>query len=805
MHLTLQPIENQEIAPIEINQALFAIGRHSAPFDSYPGKLVDQLSRRHARLFEDKGSIFLMDIGSQNGTRINGSPLGAAPTPVAPGDEIQFGTLRFKVINHASDELTSRQEVGKQIQLRAAGDDKATLVVVNELPCLVGRSEGIIAEYCTLQSIDNQLLSRRHALFFADGDALCLEDLGSTNGTRVNGEPLSGDPITLSDGDQVQFGGLAALSFRLSILLPGADLEATVVGPQAATGPGDDALPERPPTIWMDKPDSFLEVFCEAPEDQAAEVQDVHPESGASRAVWDYIRSEWHALMLHETAVPGLRRPVPLVRYTCYAVPFIAVVLTTFLLLRENPLQEARERLDAGDYHEAASIASASMEPGETNTALASLSTEAALNWMIPPWLDAMQREDTSSAMTTLRDTDFITDTNAEIEAIVQLLAWATDLQQTLAQFTPDAAVAISTNQEKIHALIQTWESNVKLNQHHLGVIVQRRPEFEPMEARILSLVRGLRNMESVYLTAISILMGGIEAALDIGDREQAGLLLRDFGDKYPSVTGTEALEEDLQAYGNLFALLQRAELIAMAQMRAGYTFQTPVFERGAKRHLDPALPSAHELEQFRVAEDAWQSGDYELARTTLQTLVEQGDNEAARARLARQQATMQEYRSLAAGSSDTGNAAQLLDLNSRLDPQTDKHLYASLQPQVEHAKAAVLGQVDGLIVNAEALWAQYQESGGITARLRLETAISQAFEQQAGYLANAHSELSLAENTLRLIPISLDENTGLLAIAVAAELDLQRSSIEDLRLLLGNEVADQKLKLLKRPINRQE
>jgi hypothetical protein len=165
----------------------------------------------------------------------------------------------------------------------------------------------------------------------------------------------------------------------------------------------------------------------------------------------------------------------------------------------------------------------------------------------------------------------------------------------------------------------------------------------------------------------------------------------------------------------------------------------------------------------------------------------------------------MQEYRSLIAGSSDTANAAQLLDLNSRLDPQADQQLYASLQPQVEHAKAAVLDQVDGLIVNAEALWAQYQKSGGITARLRLETTISQAFEQQAGYLATAHSQLSLAENTLRLIPISLDDNTGLLANAVAAELDLQRSSIEDLRLLLGDEVTDQKIKLLARQKKRQE
>jgi hypothetical protein len=48
-------------------------------------------------------------------------------------------------------------------------------------------------------------VSRRHAKLTRQGDALTVEDLGSTNGTFVNGRKVEA-PTTLSPGDTVQFG-----------------------------------------------------------------------------------------------------------------------------------------------------------------------------------------------------------------------------------------------------------------------------------------------------------------------------------------------------------------------------------------------------------------------------------------------------------------------------------------------------------------------------------------------------------------------------------------------------------------------
>ncbi|MBQ3106775.1 MAG: FHA domain-containing protein [Eggerthellaceae bacterium] len=69
-------------------------------------------------------------------------------------------------------------------------------------PVIVGRSPGadivIAAGY----------VSARHARFTLMGQNLFVEDLGSTNGTAVNGEPVH-EPLALKNNDVVNVGDVA--------------------------------------------------------------------------------------------------------------------------------------------------------------------------------------------------------------------------------------------------------------------------------------------------------------------------------------------------------------------------------------------------------------------------------------------------------------------------------------------------------------------------------------------------------------------------------------------------------------------
>jgi len=61
--------------------------------------------------------------------------------------------------------------------------------------------------------ISEEKISRRHARLYTEGDQYVVEDLGSTNGTFINGARLSG-PHLLRVGEQITFGEISIVSFE---------------------------------------------------------------------------------------------------------------------------------------------------------------------------------------------------------------------------------------------------------------------------------------------------------------------------------------------------------------------------------------------------------------------------------------------------------------------------------------------------------------------------------------------------------------------------------------------------------------
>jgi pSer/pThr/pTyr-binding forkhead associated (FHA) protein len=64
-------------------------------------------------------------------------------------------------------------------------------------------------EDCDVVIADHQV-SRRHMLLKPVGDVLHVEDLGSSNGTFVNGYPIT-EPVGASDGDAIRIGTSEAI------------------------------------------------------------------------------------------------------------------------------------------------------------------------------------------------------------------------------------------------------------------------------------------------------------------------------------------------------------------------------------------------------------------------------------------------------------------------------------------------------------------------------------------------------------------------------------------------------------------
>ncbi len=79
------------------------------------------------------------------------------------------------------------------------GPMRGTTVPLKESGVLLGRNPE-----CTLV-LDDDYASGRHARVYYDDKSWYVEDLGSTNGTHVNGERIS-SPTPLSSGSQLRIG-----------------------------------------------------------------------------------------------------------------------------------------------------------------------------------------------------------------------------------------------------------------------------------------------------------------------------------------------------------------------------------------------------------------------------------------------------------------------------------------------------------------------------------------------------------------------------------------------------------------------
>ena len=93
LRLVIQPLPG---APFEhvFDGEDVTLGRSSACDLKLAGRYV---SRLQARIVSSGGEMLLEDLGSHNGTKLNGKRI-SGPTPIVPGDEISMPGFRLTVL-----------------------------------------------------------------------------------------------------------------------------------------------------------------------------------------------------------------------------------------------------------------------------------------------------------------------------------------------------------------------------------------------------------------------------------------------------------------------------------------------------------------------------------------------------------------------------------------------------------------------------------------------------------------------------------------------------------------------------------
>jgi pSer/pThr/pTyr-binding forkhead associated (FHA) protein len=161
------------------------VGRDPANRLALPSEV--KASRRHCRIGarEDGAPGFeVVDLGSTNKTRVNG-----AITPrrgLSHGDVVEIGQVKIRF----EDEAEARQleEAGKKgicFLEWASKERKGERILLGEPRVTFGRRPS------NTVPLDDRMASGHHAEIVRDVNGYTVRDLGSTNGTMVNGEPIS--------------------------------------------------------------------------------------------------------------------------------------------------------------------------------------------------------------------------------------------------------------------------------------------------------------------------------------------------------------------------------------------------------------------------------------------------------------------------------------------------------------------------------------------------------------------------------------------------------------------------------------
>ena len=220
--LCLRPVQGGPVVRLDESGRAATIGRG-------PGADItvasDTVSKIHARLAYDRAAerIRVTDLNSSNGTYLNGARITEAGA--APGAHLRFGTLDYTVAREtrpAAQPASAKAGSGWML----SGFDPAGRAVQFELRPATdpGSGRDLPATWTFGRDpsranfvIEDTSVSSLHAqLMYNPGEALMLRDMGSMNGTRLDGESIGKRTVTLRDtGHEIAF-GLAAL--RLSRL-----------------------------------------------------------------------------------------------------------------------------------------------------------------------------------------------------------------------------------------------------------------------------------------------------------------------------------------------------------------------------------------------------------------------------------------------------------------------------------------------------------------------------------------------------------------------------------------------------------
>jgi pSer/pThr/pTyr-binding forkhead associated (FHA) protein len=498
--ILLEPLSHPELDAIHIDDTLFAIGRTESPFNAYAPEIVANLSRRHARLFIEDGVTYLADLGSKNGTTVNGAPVRQTIVQLRDGDEIGLGGALSYVVRLAAVEAgpAPPARLASLTLQPVSADAGLEPIVITRFPFLISKIDDAFARYRDSQPHQVGYLSRRHAHIFLKSGLPYVEDLGSTNGTFIGAIRLDEHAHELEDGDVLAFGGHHFV-YRVGLQWEQVAPEPTVTRvamPSAAAGPSPSFTPaDADKTTFVAAAGSFLDIFCVDRANAQDDERNAQVQAEPAAAQGPERRGKLTLLasgMLDAFGGTG-DADRERIRGWGQAAVVLALVAGLGLYLVGTPERELNRLVASGAYADAAVLASERLARDPDNAEIRARGTEALLKSALPPWIGHLKAHRFDRAAAGVAQMRELSRNNADLQPLVAEIDWVGRLEQyASARGGPDAPVANPADQARVRQLLKQWQDDPSAHQRAFATISSYVPAFRDTYAQALSDLRKL-------------------------------------------------------------------------------------------------------------------------------------------------------------------------------------------------------------------------------------------------------------------------------------------------------------------------
>ncbi len=163
----------------------------------------DSVSGFHAEIHKTGNQFFLIDLGSTNGTFINGQRLTSKKSPIKAWDTLRYGKVEAELTDPDKRRPTREFRAIREPQNAPATDIQWQLKAPDGSTIPVTETHSVGRESSNDIRLEGEETSRYHARLELRNEELYIKDLHSTNGTFVNDHKIT--EARLNDGDKLVF------------------------------------------------------------------------------------------------------------------------------------------------------------------------------------------------------------------------------------------------------------------------------------------------------------------------------------------------------------------------------------------------------------------------------------------------------------------------------------------------------------------------------------------------------------------------------------------------------------------------